>query len=91
LYEGGIRVPGIIEWPNVIKPRVTDYPACVMDLFPTIRAIVGFTDEAMVKPIDGISLKPLFEQPLEERGAPIGFRHHSKRALVDAIGPVSAL
>lgn len=83
LYEGGIRVPGIIEWPNVIKPRVTEYPACVMDLFPTIRAIVGFTDEAMVKPIDGISLKPLFEQPLQERGAPIGFRHHSKRALVD--------
>ena len=83
LYEGGIRVPGIIEWPIRIKPRVTDYPACVMDLFPTIRAIVGFTDEAMVKPIDGISLKPLFERPLEERGAPIGFRHHSKRALVD--------
>ena len=27
LYEGGVRVPGLIEWPAKIKPGVTEYPA----------------------------------------------------------------
>jgi arylsulfatase A-like enzyme len=36
LYEGGIRVPGIIEWPGHLKPQVTDFPASTMDIMPTI-------------------------------------------------------
>lgn len=83
VFEGGIRVPGIIEWPAVIQPRVTSYPACVMDLFPTMADIVGLPDSTMVKPLDGLSLKPLFTRELGERRSPIGFRHTSKRALVD--------
>jgi arylsulfatase A-like enzyme len=83
VFEGGIRVPGIIEWPSVIRPRVTSYPACVMDLFPTIAEIVGLPTDAMIKPIDGISLKPLFTRELSERRSPIGFRFQTKRALVD--------
>jgi arylsulfatase A-like enzyme len=83
VFEGGIRVPGIIEWPAVIQPRVTSYPACVMDLFPTVADIVGLPDGVMIKPVDGLSLKPLFTRELGERRAPIGFRFTSQRALVD--------
>lgn len=83
LFEGGIRVPGIIEWPAVIKPRVTNYPACVMDLFPTIADIVGLPENAITPPHDGISLKPLFANELTERSSPIGFRYQAKRALID--------
>jgi arylsulfatase len=83
VFEGGIRVPGIIEWPAIIQPRVTSYPACVMDLFPTVADIVGLPDSVMVKPVDGRSLKPLFERELGERRSPIGFRYQAKRALVD--------
>ncbi len=83
VFEGGIRVPGIIEWPAVIQPRVTSYPACVMDLFPTVVEIVGLPDSAMTKPIDGLSLKPLFTRDISERQSPIGFRYQTKRALVD--------
>lgn len=83
VFEGGIRVPGIIEWPAVIKPRVTTYPACVMDLFPTVADILRLPESVMVKPADGISLKPLFTRELGERRAPIGFRFNAKRALVD--------
>lgn len=83
LFEGGIRVPGIIEWPGVIRPRVTDYPACVMDLFPTVADIVGLPASVMVKPVDGISLKPLFTRELGVRGQPLGFRYQTRRALVD--------
>ncbi len=83
VFEGGIRVPGIIEWPAVIKPRVTHYPACVMDLFPTVAEIVGLPASSLTKPIDGVSLKPLFTSDIANRNAPIGFRYQTKRALVD--------
>lgn len=83
VYEGGLRVPGIIEWPAVIKPRVTHFPACVMDIFPTVAEIVGLPEKAMTKPIDGISLLPLFTKEMGERRAPMGFRYRSKRALID--------
>lgn len=82
VFEGGIRVPGVIEWPAVIKPRVTSYPACVMDLFPTVADIIGLPDSVMIKPLDGISLKPVFASEIEERKMPLGFRYQAKRALV---------
>jgi len=82
VFEGGIRVPGVIEWPAVVKPRVTSYPACVMDLFPTVAEIVGLPESTMTKPRDGTSLKPLFDQELDARRKPIGFRYQTKRALV---------
>jgi arylsulfatase A-like enzyme len=83
VFEGGIRVPGIIEWPAAIKPRITHYPACVMDLFPTVVDLLGLPANVMLKPVDGLSLKPLFTQELTSRGQPIGFRYATKRALVD--------
>lgn len=83
VFEGGIRVPGIIEWPAAIKPRITNYPACVMDLFPTIAEIVGLPEGVMTKPLDGHSLVPLFNAELPQRGSPIGFRYQSQRAWVD--------
>jgi arylsulfatase A-like enzyme len=83
VYEGGLRVPGIMEWPAVIRPHVTCYPACTMDLFPTIADILGLPDEVFVKPLDGISLKPLFTGDPPERAQPIPFRFGAKAALVD--------
>lgn len=81
VFEGGLRVPGIIEWPAVIKPRVTSYPACTLDLFPTVVDILGLPEDVMIRPIDGISLKPLFAGEIGERSQPLGFRFGSKLAL----------
>jgi len=83
VFEGGIRVPGIIEWPAVIQPRVTNYPASVMDLFPTVAEIVGLPAGTMLNPVDGISLTPLFARELGERRQPFGFRYKKSRAWVD--------
>jgi arylsulfatase A-like enzyme len=83
VYEGGLRVPGIIEWPAVIQPRVTDYPASTMDLFPTVADILDMPDDVFVQPVDGISLRPLFTGPLAERTHPIPFRYGTRAALVD--------
>lgn len=83
VFEGGLRVPGIIEWPGVIKPRVTQYPACTMDLFPTVADLLGLPESTMVKPLDGVSLRPLFAAEVGERRKPIPFRFYRKAALVD--------
>lgn len=83
VYEGGLRVPGIMEWPAVIKPRITSYPASTMDLFPTVADIVGLPANSFVQPVDGVSLRPLFTAEIGPRAQPIGFRFGAKAALVD--------
>lgn len=82
VYEGGLRVPGIIEWPAMIRHRVTEFPACTMDLFPTIADILDLPENVFVRPLDGISLKPLFSKELAERSQPIPFRFGNKSAMV---------
>lgn len=83
VYEGGLRVPAILEWPSVIRPRVTQYPAATMDLFPTVADILGLPGDVFVRPVDGISLKPLFKGELKERGMPIPFRFGAQAAWID--------
>lgn len=42
LFEGGIRVPGIVSWPAAIRPgQVISEPLAAMDLFPTVLAAAG--------------------------------------------------
>ena len=42
MYEGGIRVPGIVRWPGKIKPGlVVDVPVVGSDWFPTVLAACG--------------------------------------------------
>lgn len=84
VFEGGLRVPGIIEWPAVITtPRVTSFPASTMDLFPTVADILSLPEDVMVKPVDGRSLRPLFTGEIGARAEPIPFRYLNKAALVD--------
>jgi arylsulfatase A-like enzyme len=83
VYEGGLRVPGIIEWPAVIQPRITSYPACTLDLFPTVAEIVGLPASSFIQPVDGRSLKPLFAGEIGPRAQPLGFRFGAKTAWVD--------
>ena len=81
LLEGGIRVPGLIEWPAKIKPSVTTIPAVTSDYLPTILDLIGAkrTDK---RPRDGISLVPLFNGKMKERGQPIGFQSAGQVALI---------
>lgn len=60
LYEGGLKVPTIIRYPNVIEPgSESDAPVIGMDLFVTLANIGGGKipgDRA----IDGIDVQPIF-------------------------------
>ena len=84
LFEGGLRVPGVIEWPEgITKPRVTSFPACTMDIFPTLAEVAGLPASSMLQPQDGQSLHALFGKELGPRRKPIGFRSGVRGAWVD--------
>jgi len=84
VYEGGLRVPAVVEWPNTIKPRITTFPSCTMDIFPTLIDLVGLNPSSIGKTVDGISLKHLlYGNPPQRRSQPIGFRHTQRGAMVD--------
>jgi len=74
VYEGGIREPGICEWPARVKPGRTSVPVVTSDFYPTILAVAGIAMPAdKPQPIDGINLLPLLEGKMTERPSPIGF------------------
>lgn len=76
LWEGGIRVPCVIEWPaRITSPRVSDLPACTSDISPTLLSLVGVTRPDQ-PPLDGIDLSPLLNGEMTERPRPIGFWVH---------------
>jgi arylsulfatase A-like enzyme len=68
LYEGGIRVPAIIRYPDIVEPgSVSDAPVIGMDWFVTLAAIGGGQVPGD-RDIDGIDIRPIFEgQALQSR------------------------
>lgn len=73
LYEGGIRVPGLIEWPGKIKPHVTDFPTSTMDIMPTIVDLLDLPEDSMLDVVDGESIAALFAGNTPKRTHPIPF------------------
>ncbi|MDD4109854.1 MAG: sulfatase-like hydrolase/transferase [Prolixibacteraceae bacterium] len=72
LYEGGIRVPGVLEWPAVIKePDSTSVISVTSDILPTLSEITK--QPLSGRPVDGVSLVPFFKDPAQERTKPICF------------------
>jgi hypothetical protein len=73
VFEGGLRVPGLVEWPAVIRtPRRSAVPTVTSDIFPTVLDLLGLP--APARPLDGVSLRRLLvDGTLAERPQPIGF------------------
>ena len=57
LYEGGIRVPGMIRWPSRVEPGISGLPNSTLDVLPTICDIVEI-DPPKDRAIDGTSILP---------------------------------
>ncbi|MBL8849097.1 MAG: sulfatase [Planctomycetaceae bacterium] len=56
-YEGGIRTPIMLRWPDQIAPaRYDDTLVSSIDLFPTIAAATGATPRAKLPGIDLLSV-----------------------------------
>jgi len=83
-YEGGIRVPGLLVWPEKIKkPFVTDVPCVTSDYLPTIIEALNIDKSEALNKLDGLSLLPLFEGKTPQRKSPIGFAIKEQIAFVD--------
>lgn len=73
LYEGGIRIPALIEWPGKVGPGINTVATGTVDVFPTLLELAGVDDSVVSHPLDGISLVPLIEGKVTERPDPLGF------------------
>ncbi len=92
LYEGGIRVPMIVRWPGVVKPRTESaVPWAFYDFFPTACEIAG---ARVPRGLDGRSVVPLLrgdgfdsERALYWEFFPFDFRNQRYRleALQQAV------
>ncbi|MEW6305285.1 MAG: sulfatase-like hydrolase/transferase [Verrucomicrobiota bacterium] len=81
IYEGGLRVPGIMEWPAKIKsPRATAIPCGTVDIYPTLLELAG-AKVAKQTPLDGMSLVPLIDGKMKSRAKPMGFWDYNIRGL----------
>ena len=82
LFEGGVRVPGLLVWPNQIQEAKTiNMPCSTGDYYPTILDCMGIQIENQPR-LDGISLRPALEGVMQERPAPIAFEHRDGATLI---------
>lgn len=74
VYEGGLRVPSIIEYPAKFKPIRVSTPTSSTDIYPTLLAL---TKTKMKNPatVDGINLLPFINGKESKRLKTIGFWH----------------
>ena len=71
VYEGGIRVPGIVRWPGHTKPgSVSDEPVSFVDFLPTVCEITGIT-APKDRHLDGASFLPVLEGRPVKRTQPL--------------------
>jgi arylsulfatase A-like enzyme len=66
VYEGGLRVPALINWPKTVTPGHCDQPIQGLDFFPTFMELARIGD--FEGTLDGDSLVPLLHgQALPQR------------------------
>ncbi|MCP5545042.1 MAG: sulfatase-like hydrolase/transferase [Akkermansiaceae bacterium] len=71
IYQGGLRVPSLLEWPGRIEPRVSDVASSTSDMLPTLLDLAGVRHESPV-PLDGQTLVPAIRGESSTH-RPIGF------------------
>ena len=78
IYEGGLLVPAILEWPaKIAAPRIIQQRCNTCDIYPTLLEVVG-ANVAKQPVLDGESLFPLIadaeqKHTVKQRGKPLGF------------------
>lgn len=84
MYEGGIRVPAVLLYPQRFEaPAVIEMPCNSSDMFPTLAAILGDADVARSEPQDGINLLPALQGAMQVRQEPMGFAYNKNAAWVN--------
>ncbi|MDW8131557.1 MAG: sulfatase-like hydrolase/transferase [Bryobacterales bacterium] len=75
VYEGGIRVPGLLRWPGRVRPnRVVSDPISGVDILPTLCAAAGIPSPAG---LDGTSILPALEGKPLDRHKPLYWHYYN--------------
>ena len=90
VHEGGISTPLVAHWPKGIKGKNRWFrtPSHLIDLMATCvdlgkASYPAKKDGKKILPMEGISLRPAFENTDLKRGKPIYFEHEGNRAVRD--------
>ena len=80
IYEGGIREPLLVRWPEILKPgRVIHDPVSSPDFYPTFVEVAGLENPSAQKG-DGVSLVPVFKgQTLRTRSLFWHYPHYGNQ------------
>ena len=79
LFEGGIRVPTIMEWPTGIPKGSFNisYPISTNDFLPTVMELLGVESDTPQWTLDGVSYLDVLLDPegagSEKRSSPMGW------------------
>merc|ERR1719217_1812784 len=89
MWEGGIRVPGLVHYPAKITKNINvSTPTSSSDFLPTIMRILDVASSNPTWAMDGVDLLPIIEAQHDgrvnvSRGKPIGFWTGNQQALID--------
>ena len=86
LYEGGIRVPGIVYWPGTIAAGVSAEPNSTLDVLPTLAELTGARlPEGHL--LDGQSILPLLlDGAAIDRQQPLYWQFDLPREYLNVVG-----
>lgn len=74
IYEGGLRVPAMLEWPAKYKNKSVSVPSITSDIYPTLLEIADVKMDEQPQ-LDGVSLLPVINGTQKYRPA-MGFWHN---------------
>ena len=87
-HEGGIASPFIVRWPAVIhnSGAISSQLGHVTDIMATLVDVAGATypdkyDNHPIQPLEGSSLRPVFEGKERAHPSPIFWEHEGNRAV----------
>jgi arylsulfatase len=92
VHEGGISTPLVVSWPAGIDAQrhgeVVHARSHLIDLMPTIMDVTRASypdtvDGVAIHPMEGVSLRPVFEGKPLERSAPLFWEHEGNKAIRD--------
>jgi arylsulfatase A-like enzyme len=82
VYDGGIHVPMIVQWPRAItKPRVDDTPWAFADVLPTLADVADVSLHSVPRvKTNGVSIQPLLKDDPEKMPERVLYWEFGKQA-----------
>ena len=78
IYEGGLRIPGIIEWPARNLSGRTSVPVSTCDIYPTLMEMARIHSDTP-HPLDGVDVSGIISGEVNKRSKPMGFWHNFQK------------